>query len=222
VESELEFRLEALASGFGQPLAPGAAAMLVRHLRALLRENEVHNLTSAREPEEALLRLTGDSLALLLHLREGPRPSRILDLGTGGGIPGVPCAVLLPAAHVVLLDRRAKKVFAAGRAARAAAVANVSALAGSLPELAQAGGPLAESADLVLARAVTGLPGLLEAARPALRRGGILVAWKGDPLPAQEESAALEAARQLGLEPLPHLPYSVYRPSLLVRYRRPA
>ncbi len=136
------------------------------------------------------------------------RGGRILDVGSGGGYPGLVLAAVMPAAEVVLLDSVAKKVRflqvaidAVGLADRVRAVAaRAEALAGDPAHRA--------GYDVVVARAFGALPELVELALPLLVRGGLLVAWKRGPLDA-EVTAARRAAIALGGGTISSVPVEV-------------
>lgn len=83
------------------------AAKLEHYLELLLRWNKAYNLTAVREPEAMVSRHVLDSLACANYLR--PAMQRILDVGTGAGLPGVPLALLFPQREFHLLDSNGKK-----------------------------------------------------------------------------------------------------------------
>jgi 16S rRNA (guanine527-N7)-methyltransferase len=104
--------LAAGAAQLGLALDARQVDRLVRYARLLLRWNSVHNLTAIEEPAQVLTHHLLDSLAVaqpLLQQGQG-RALRILDVGAGGGLPGIPLAVALPQWRFTLLDRVGKKV----------------------------------------------------------------------------------------------------------------
>ena len=153
--------------------------------------------TTIRLPGDAVEKHLADSLAGLeaRGLREA---RRIADVGAGAGFPGLALAAALPEARVDLIESVARKCAVIERLADAAGLANARAVAQRAEEWAAADG--AEAYDAVAARAVAPLSVLAEYAAPLLRRGGVLVAWKGSRDEA-EEMAGAAAAAQLGLEP---------------------
>jgi 16S rRNA (guanine527-N7)-methyltransferase len=80
--------------------------LLTDYLNLLVKWNRVYNLTGIREADELVGRHLVESLALAPLLRG----SRIIDVGTGAGLPGIPLAVVRPDAHLVLVESRAKRV----------------------------------------------------------------------------------------------------------------
>jgi 16S rRNA (guanine527-N7)-methyltransferase len=108
-------RIEGLiadAARLGLSLTPGQAQLLLQHLVLLRRWNAVHNLTAIGGEDAALTHHLLDSLAIVPEIRRrtGDRPIRVLDVGSGGGLPGIPLAVAHPAAHVTVIDKVQKKV----------------------------------------------------------------------------------------------------------------
>ena len=86
-------------------LADEQVDKLMAYLTLLQKWNKVYNLTAIRDPEEMLIKHLLDSLAVLPHIKE----NRIIDVGTGGGVPGIPLAICFPEKQVDLLDSNSKK-----------------------------------------------------------------------------------------------------------------
>lgn len=98
----------ALARGLAElGQAPELGAPLLRFLTLLNEWNAIHNLTAIRDPADQVGKHLLDSLAILPFV---PRSGRLLDVGTGAGLPGIPLALACPELEVTLLDSRNKKV----------------------------------------------------------------------------------------------------------------
>jgi 16S rRNA (guanine527-N7)-methyltransferase len=122
--------------------------------------------------------------------------SRIADIGSGAGFPGLALAVSLPAARVDLVESVGRKCEFIRRATTAAGIANAETIEARSEELAASAGR--EAYDAVTARAVGRLSTLAELASPLLREGGVLVAWKGR-RDAGEEAELERAAAELAM-----------------------
>lgn len=188
--------LECGLDGLGLRLTADARSAIDGHARLLLAWTQSINLTAIREPAAVALGHVIDSLSALEILR-GRGVDRFVDLGSGGGYPGVPLAAALPAARALLAEPIGKK----------ADFLNTVIEATHLEGIAEAAPVRAESLagdarhrgrwPAVTARAVAGLAELVELAFPLLAPGGILVAWKRGDL-AAELAAAEHAVTALG------------------------
>ena len=189
----------ALRDGLGAldlDLGTLARSAIDGHARLLLAWTASINLTAIREPAAVAVEHVIDSLCAVSILRERDI-DRFVDIGSGGGYPGLPLAAALPAARVLLAEPIGKKagflrtVIAATRleAVAEAAAVRAEALAGDARHRGRW--------PAVTARAVAGLGDLVELGFPLLAPGGILVAWKRGDLTA-ELAAAERAMRALG------------------------
>jgi 16S rRNA (guanine527-N7)-methyltransferase len=202
-DSALDGGLEQL----GLTLSPAARAVIDGHARLLLAWTTAINLTAIREPAAVALAHVVDSLSAVAILR-ARGVDRFIDLGSGGGYPGLPLAAALPAARALLLEPVAKK----------ASFLSVVATAVGLGGVVEAAPVRAEALAVdrrhrgrwpaVTARAVAGLAELVEIGFPLLAPGGILVAWKRGDL-AAELVAAERAIAALGGGSLETVPVDV-------------
>jgi 16S rRNA (guanine527-N7)-methyltransferase len=180
-------------------LPAGARRAIEDHLRLLLAWNVAINLTAVRDPVEAVRRHVLDSLTAVPFLREG-RIDAFVDIGSGGGFPGLPLAAALPARRALLVESVGKKARFLETAAAAIELADVAeAFPGRAEELA-ADGRHRERWPAVVARAVGDLGELAELGLPLLARGGILVVWKRGDL-GVELTRAAPALERLGGAP---------------------
>jgi len=166
------------------------------HLRLLLAWTAAINLTAIRDPEAAVAAHLLDSLAAVPVLRDAGVDA-FVDLGSGGGYPGIPLALAIPARRALLVDSIAKKARFLSTAVAAVGLAGrVEVAAARVEKLARDPGRR-EAWPAVTARAVADLADLVELAFPLLAPGGLLVAWKrGDP--TGERARALPAIAALG------------------------
>jgi 16S rRNA (guanine527-N7)-methyltransferase len=125
--------------------------------------------------------------------------SRIADLGSGAGFPGLVLAVALPNASVDLIDSIGKKTAFIAHAAAQAGIPNARAVTARAEDVAR-DESARETYDVVTARAVGRLSTLAELASPLLKQGGVLVAWKGR-RDEDEERQMSRAAESLAMSP---------------------
>jgi 16S rRNA (guanine527-N7)-methyltransferase len=191
----LERLLETDAPALRAILPPGFADAAERYVELLLHANVRLNLTRIVDPAEVARLHLLDALSAL-PLLDALAPGRALDLGTGGGVPGILLALARPAVSWTLVDSVAKKADAVRGFAEALGINNVTVLAHRAETLGRDARHRGQF-DLVAARACASLPVLAEYALPLLRVGGALVAWKG-PVQAGELRAGRAAAAGLG------------------------
>jgi 16S rRNA (guanine527-N7)-methyltransferase len=166
-----EAQLEVLLDGVADPAAP----------------------TSVHAREEAIDVHLADSLvALEIHAVRGA--GVLADIGTGAGFPGLPLAIALPEARVLLVESGGRAAAFAGDLAARAGLGNVEVVAERVEDWRAGIGAV----DVVTARALAGLPVVLEYAAPLLGEGGNAIVWRGRRSPEEEKRAAL-AADELGL-----------------------
>jgi len=171
----LDRELQRQLQGFGIELTAAQVERLLWLQAELLRWNRTHNLTAITDPAEALEKHLVDSLTLLPYL---PEAGRLLDLGSGGGFPGLPLKIMRPQLEVVSVDAVAKKIAFQRHAGRRLGLDGFTAWHGraeSLPEEPFTAGGF----DLVVARAFTSLTGFIELALPCLKDDGVMIAMKG-------------------------------------------
>lgn len=188
---------EALAALAGVALDPTALARLRRFAELLVAGNERTNLTRITGEAELLEKHLLDALlgARRLLSGEGAPPASLVDVGTGGGVPGIPLAVVWPGTRVLLVESQGKKAAFLADAARELGLERVEVAGGRAEDLAR-GPPHREAFEAATLRAVGSVATCLELGLPFLRPGGRLLLYRG---PAGEEDEVL-AAR--GVAPL--------------------
>jgi 16S rRNA (guanine527-N7)-methyltransferase len=181
-----DLRRDAEALGLAVP--PAAMGHLLAYLALLRKWNAAYNLTAVRDPAQMRVQHLADCLASVGPLRRQvgtERRLRILDVGSGGGLPGVVLAIVEPAWDVSCIDTVGKKAAFIRQVAGELALPNLHAVHARVESLA--GSPF----DVVTARAFASLPDLVRLTRPLLVPGGLWMAMKGRR--PDDEIAALPA-----------------------------
>ena len=170
------------AAELGLQLSESQSDALARYAELLLRWNTVHNLTAIETPAHVLSHHLLDSLAVVPQIQDvaGHRSMRVLDVGAGGGLPGIPLAIAMPDLHVTLIDRVQKKVAFLTQAKLELALDNVTCLHARVETL-RTQTPF----DLIVARAFSSLAELVGLTRNLLAPNGWWCAMKGA-LPSDE------------------------------------
>jgi 16S rRNA (guanine527-N7)-methyltransferase len=150
---------------------------LQRYVALLLEANQRVNLTRVTEPREVASLHLLDALAGL-PLLDAAAPERVVDLGSGGGVPAIPLALARPDVAWVLVDSVGKKAAILRGFVEALDLRNVSVSAERAETLGRAPAHR-ERFDVATARACASLPVLAELAMPLVAVGGRLLAWKG-------------------------------------------
>lgn len=180
----------------GLPLTDAAVAGLHRYLDLLLAVNERMNLTRITDRAEAEVLHVGDSLTLLPFLPAGK--IRLADIGSGGGLPGIPLAIARPDVAVTLIDSTQKKAAFLEAAAAELKLENVRVLAARSEQLR------GHQYDVVTARALAAMDQLVKWCLPLVRPGGKLLAMKGPRGREELESAGQSIRRYRGQPPVVH------------------
>lgn len=179
-------RLEAI----GISVSDAVLAQLGDYLARLLAMNERMNLTSITEVESAWDRHILDALTLLPLLVGVPAGGRLMDIGSGGGIPGLPIAIARPDLQITLVEATQKKAAFLMAVSAAMGLSNVSVLAERAEALRDT--ELAGTFDVVTARAVARLNELVPLALPFALPSGLVLFIKGQR--ADEELAEAKIA----------------------------
>jgi 16S rRNA (guanine527-N7)-methyltransferase len=164
-------------AAIGANVTAGCLATVGDYLARLLAMNERMNLTSITDAASAWERHALDALSLLPHLADVPAGGRLVDIGSGGGIPGLPLAIARPDLHIALIEATQKKARFLSAVSEELTLANVRVHADRAEKLAV--GPLAHQFDVVTARAVARLVTLVPLVVPFARVGGRLLLIKG-------------------------------------------
>lgn len=189
-------RLAEGATALGLSLAPAQHAQLLAYLDLLAKWNKVYNLTAVRDPAEMLTHHLLDSLAviapLVRHAQGGA--ARVLDVGSGGGLPGVVIAICCPEMSVACVDAVAKKAAFVQQAAGELGLSNLRGVHARVESIT-------EPYDVITSRAFATLADFTQWSAGSLGEDGVWMAMKGkhptDEIAALPPSVAVFHVEQL-------------------------
>ncbi|MCA9289695.1 MAG: 16S rRNA (guanine(527)-N(7))-methyltransferase RsmG [Phycisphaerales bacterium] len=171
----------------GLELDAAELGRLGRYLTLLLDANRRFNLTAIRDPDEAWMRHVFDSLTLVPYVLQAGA-STLADIGSGGGLPGIPLAIVLPDLSVTLVETTGKKATFLREVVATLGLANVTVVNDRVETLGQ-DRTHREQYDVVTARALGRLNVLLELVIPLVRVGGHGLAIKGEQAASEVDAA---------------------------------
>ena len=163
-------RLADGAAALNCPLSEQAIDQSLAHMDLLLRWNRVHNLTTVVEPEEIVTRHLLDSLTIASLIRG----TRLLDIGSGGGFPGIPLALALPDTHWTLLDSRGKRARFLQEVVNQLGLERITVVQQRVEHYRPG-----ENFDTLVMRAVAPLPKFVSATQHLWRKGVRVIVMKG-------------------------------------------
>jgi len=161
------------AAAMGVALSDAQAERLLAYGTLMLKWNKVYNLTALRDPASVLTHHLLDSLAAIAPLqREWAGKGKLLDVGSGGGLPGVVIAIMRPDLEVSCLDAVAKKAAFVQQVAAELELPNLRGLHARVESLAG-------SYEVISSRAFASLPDFFNGSMNLLAPGGVWLAMKG-------------------------------------------
>ncbi len=173
------------------------AAKYEKYMYNILELNKSINLTTITDRDEFILKHYVDSITCA-NSDEFLEANSIIDVGTGGGFPGVPLAIAFPEKKFTLIDSLNKRVKIINDLCSKLGIKNVKAIHGRAEELGRQNN-LRESFDLCISRAVANMSTLSEYCLPFVKIGGTFIAYKGPNCREEIENAEL-AMEKLGGE----------------------
>jgi len=189
------------AHQLGLTIDPPAQERFLAYCNLLLEANAQFNLTAVRDPAGIMRTLFLDSLSIVPFLpprilKPAPHPVRLVDVGTGAGIPGLPLHILFPHWQVALIDSTGKKARFVRYVAQQLGLDGVTVLDQRAEEVARSVA-WRDRADLCVARAVAPLATLIELCAPLVGLGGTLIFPKSGDLRGEmaQAQAAMRALR---------------------------
>ena len=163
---------------------------LVRYMQRILEINENINLTAVREEDEFLEKHIVDSLACNDY-EEFQRSKLVVDMGTGGGFPGIPLAVTNPDKKFILADSLNKRLKVINQVAEELGISNIELIHMRAEDMGH-NIKYREKVDVCVSRAVASLDILSEWCLPLVKKGGYFIPYKGES--AEDEIAYADAA----------------------------
>lgn len=155
--------------------------------------NEKCNLTAITEENEVIIKHFYDSLLVMLF-KEWNGKGRLLDIGTGAGLPGLPIKIMNTDIHITLMDSLNKRIKFLEHIIQILKLTGIEAIHARAEEMGQED-KWRERYDIVVSRAVARMPVLLEYCLPFVKIGGYFIAYKGPD--AEEEIAAAKKALEI-------------------------
>jgi 16S rRNA (guanine527-N7)-methyltransferase len=179
-------RVEQGARAMKTHLDRSHTTQFARHAKELLEWNRFANLTAITDLKELAEKHFLDTLPLVPLI---PPDSKVLDIGSGGGFPGVPLKVMRPDLHLNLIDASRKKAHFLKHLIRALELQDIEARHARAEELAQEVQVEARRYGVIVSKAVSKLHRFLDQALPLLRRPGTVIAMKGTAVDDELERA---------------------------------
>jgi 16S rRNA (guanine527-N7)-methyltransferase len=180
----------------GYPLPAAAVRQLLAYRDLIAKWNRVYNLTAVRKPDDMRVQHLHDSLSLVGPLRRHTQgqAARVLDVGSGAGLPGVVLAIACPELAVTCVDTVAKKASFLQQCALELHLPNLTARHARVEDLVD------PPFDVITSRAFAALDDFVALTRPRLTAGGVWVAMKG--VRPDDEIARLDGIDVFHVEPL--------------------
>ena len=198
----LEAGLRSGAQALGLVLTDAQIQHLLDYAALIQKWNKVYNLTALRDPADMLTHHLLDSLTAIAPLRRHTQgqPIRVLDVGSGGGLPGVVLAICMPELNVSCVDTVAKKAAFVQQVAVSLKLPNLRGLHARVESLT-------DPYQVICSRAFASLPDFVTWSRSALAEGGVWMAMKGkhpqgeiDALPTDVQVFHVEPLKVPGLD----------------------
>lgn len=174
--SDFGDRLSAALGQMGLSLDKEQQLDILNYLELIQKWNKTYNITAIKDPQQILIQHIFDSMSVVLPLQQRINPNQeavVLDVGSGGGLPGVVLAICCPEWQVTCIDAVDKKTSFITMVAGRLGLKNLRARHTRIEDYP------ANSADLVISRAFASLSDFANWSSHTLKQGGLLAAMKG-------------------------------------------
>ncbi|MFP3604463.1 16S rRNA (guanine(527)-N(7))-methyltransferase RsmG [Paraburkholderia sp. SIMBA_053] len=161
----------------GLQLSDAQLSKLLDYVALLAKWNAVYNLTAIRDPRQMLIQHILDSLSIVPHLVQR-NPGTVLDVGSGGGLPGIVLAIVRPDWGVTVNDIVHKKTAFQAQAKAELGLTNLSVVTGRVETL-RPGAEVSAKFDVIVSRAFAELADFVTLARHLVAEQGAILAMKG-------------------------------------------
>lgn len=166
----LQKKLSQGLAELGIDLDAATQQKLLDYLALLEKWNKVHNLTAVRDPNDMVTLHLLDSLSVLPHIKSG----RLLDVGSGAGLPGIPLSIVRPDLQVTVMDSSHKKASFMRQAKATLGIPNLEVICGRVEEFHPE-----HKFDMVISRAFSDLAEFMRLTAHLCAEGGVWLAMKG-------------------------------------------
>jgi len=166
----------------GISLSPDQAERLCLHAYEVIAANLKFNLTSITDPVDVMVKHVIDSAVAVRYIEK--EDARIIDVGSGGGFPGIPIKIIMPEIDISLVDSSRKKVNFLNYILRKLGLSFAQAVQARAEEMPAAVGS-GQGFDIAISRAFTSLRGMVEVVLPLIKPSGMIIAMKGSSVNAE-------------------------------------
>ena len=154
----------------GLPVEEQSVSLLITYINLLLQKNQTTNLTAIIDPLEAVTKHLMDVLSIAQHVPDG----KVVDVGSGGGCPGIPLAIIKPESQIILVESKNKKADFLNTTIQVLKLKNTKIICQRAESI-----EFTKKADVIVCRALGTISYFVSVAGHMLKKQGRLLAMKG-------------------------------------------